>query len=52
MKIDKESLYKNFIDINNIANIKIMKCYKVLFNKRGIKKIYVFILLVLLYYFI
>ena len=38
MKIDKESLYKNFIDINNIANIKIMKCYKVLFNKRGIRK--------------
>ena len=38
MKIDKESLYKNFIDINNIANIKIMKCYKVLFNKRGIIK--------------
>ena len=38
MKIDKDSLYKNFININNIANIKIMKCYKVLFNKRGIIK--------------
>ena len=37
-KIDKDNLYKNFIDINNIANIKIMKCYKVLFNKKGIIK--------------
>ena len=38
MKIDKSKLYKNFIDINNIANFKIMKCYKVLFNKKGIIK--------------
>ena len=35
-RFDQDNLYKNFININNIANIKIMKCYKVLFNKKGI----------------
>ena len=38
MKIDKDNLYKNFININNIMNVKIMKCHKVLFNKKGIIK--------------
>ena len=38
MKIDKEKLFKNFIDINNIANINILKCYQTLFSKNGIKK--------------
>ena len=38
MKIDIDNLYKNFIDINNNENIKIMKCYKVLLNKKGIIK--------------
>ena len=30
--INKTEIYKNFIDIKNIANIYILKCYKVLFN--------------------
>ena len=38
MKINKNNIYKNFINIKNIINVKIMKCYKVLFNKRGIIK--------------
>ena len=38
MKIDKSKLYENFIDINNIANIQLMKCVNVLFNKTGIIK--------------
>ena len=38
MKIDKSKLYENFIDINNIANIQLLKCYKVLFSKKGIIK--------------
>ena len=38
MHIDIDSLYKNFVDFQNIANIKILKCYKVLFNKKYIKK--------------
>ena len=37
-KIDKDNLYENFINIKNIINIKIIKCYKVLFNKKGIVK--------------
>ena len=38
IKIDKEKLKKNFIDIDNIANIKFMKCYKIVFKKENIKK--------------
>jgi hypothetical protein len=36
MKIDRVKLYNNFIDIKNIANIKILKCGSVLFSKNGI----------------
>ena len=38
MNIDKDNLYSNFVNIKNIINVKIMKCYKVLFNKKGIIK--------------
>ena len=38
MKIDKNKLRDNFIDIKNIMNVKILKCYKVLFNIKGIIK--------------
>ena len=31
MNINKTKLYKNFVDIKNIANIKVMACYKELF---------------------
>ena len=34
--IDKNKLYKNFVDIKNIANIDIMVCYKQLFTRKGI----------------
>ena len=37
ISIDKEQLYKNFMNIKNILNFNIMKCYKVLFTKNGIK---------------
>ena len=36
IKINKTKLYNNFIDINNVANIKLVKCYKELFSKDGI----------------
>ena len=36
MIIDKEKLFKSFTDINNIANINLLICYKVLFNSKGI----------------
>ena len=31
IKIDKQKIYENFININNIANINILVCYKALF---------------------
>ena len=37
MNIDKEKLFSNFVNIKNIANINILKCYKTLFCKNGIK---------------
>ena len=36
MNINKTKLYNNFIDIKNIANINILKCYQNLFNIIGI----------------
>ena len=38
MKINTSKLYDNFIDIKNIANIKLMNCYKELFTVKGIKQ--------------
>ena len=36
VKFDKERLKNNFIDINNIMNIKFLKCYKIAFKKENI----------------
>ena len=36
MKINKNQLFKAFVDSNNIANLNILKCYKKLLNKEGI----------------
>ena len=36
MKINKTKLYKNFIDIRNIANINLLVCYKKLFSIKAI----------------
>ena len=36
IKIDKEKLKKNFKDINNIANIKFLKCYKIAFKRKNL----------------
>ena len=45
IKFDKEKLKNNFKDINNIANIKFMKCYKIVFTKGNIKSNYGFYIL-------
>ena len=45
IKFDKEKLKENFVDINNIANIKLLKCYKIVFNKDNIIINYGFYLL-------
>ena len=36
MKINKTRLFESFTDIKNKVNISLMKCYKVLFSKKGI----------------
>ena len=36
ISFDKEKLYNNFVNINNIANFHLMNCYHVLFTKEGI----------------
>ena len=40
IKIDKNKLYENFMDIENILNINILVCYKTLFTKNGLLKNY------------
>ena len=51
--IDKNKLYDSFSNIKNIANLNIMKCYHVLFNKsRIIKNIgFYFISIIIIFYF-
>jgi len=38
MKIDKKKLLDNFKNIKNIANLNILKCFRVLFSKKGISE--------------
>ena len=38
IKINKDKLLNNFINIKNNTNIKIIKCFKELFSKDGLKK--------------
>ena len=38
ISINKTKLYEKFINIANIINLKIVKCYQILFSKEGISK--------------
>ena len=38
IEIDKEKLLNNFVDIKNIANILMLKCYKLIFRLEAFKK--------------
>ena len=38
IKVDKERLISNFVDIKNIANVKILKCIHLLFEKKNFFK--------------
>ena len=40
ISIDKKRLYNSFSDIKNIANLKVMKCYYILFDQNRIKNNY------------
>ena len=50
IKISKDKLRKNFVDIKNIVNLNVMKCYKLLFEKDGIiENIGFYILLIIIF---
>ena len=38
IKVDKKKFFNNFIDLNNIANIKVLKCIRFLFKKENVFK--------------
>ena len=38
IKFDEKELYSNFIKINNIANINVLKCYRLLFDIKNLIK--------------
>ena len=54
VKFDKNEFLNNFIDINNIMNLNIMKCYKIVFQIKYLMKNYGFFIIVsiILLYFI
>ena len=53
ISINKTKLYDKFMDYKNIVNLNLMKCYKVLFTKKGILYnigSYIVIFLILFYF--
>ena len=54
IKFNKKVFYKSFIDVKNIANLNIMKCYKNVFNINRLLKNYGFYIIsfILLFYII
>ena len=44
-KFDKNEFFKSFIDIKNIANINVMKCYKIVLNLKNLISNYGFYLI-------
>ena len=52
--IDKNKLYDSFTNINNIANIKVLNCYKLIFKIEAYKSNYanLILLLIILLFFI
>ena len=54
IKFNKNDFFKSFIDIKNIFNMNILKCYKTVFKIKELKKNYGFFIVsfVLLFYFI
>ena len=38
IQLDKDKLLNKFMDVKNILNLNVMKCYKLLFQKKGIIK--------------
>ena len=54
IKFDKNEFFKSFTDINNILNIKIMKCYKTVLHLNNLLNNYGFLIvgsIIILYFF-
>ena len=49
IKFDKKELFKSFIDIKNIANINLMKCYKKVFTKDNLINNYGFFIYIFIF---
>ena len=54
MKINKTKLYQNIVNIENIANVNILICYRQLFNKKSLLKNFGFfmIITIIIFHFI
>ena len=54
IKFDKKEFFKNFIDIKNIANLSILKCFKQVMKGKNLAKNYGFFIMtfILLLYFV
>ena len=54
IKFNKNEFFKSFKDINNLINLHVMKCYKVVFKINCLKKNYGFFILssIIIFYFI
>ena len=53
IKFDKNKLFKNFVDVKNIGNIDVIKCYREVFRRKNLIKNYgffIFIFLFLMYF--
>ena len=46
VKFNKNEFFKNFIDINNIVNLNIMKCSKIVFKIKNLLKNYGFFIII------
>ena len=46
--IDKDKLYNSFTDYKNIANIKVLKCYKLIFKLEAYKSNYANLILIVI----
>ena len=52
--INKDELYKNFVNFKNIANIQLLKCYHTLFSKVGLIRnigFYIIIIILIFHFF-
>ena len=52
IEIDVERLYDSFTDFKNIANIKVIKCYKLIFKLDSYKNNYANLILIIIIFFL